>query len=183
MKISEELILSREPATQETPLTNGKQAPLTGVELVLVDPDTLINPIGPAGQATWYRCSFPDCGEAYPSSRSALAHLVKHSPKRRAAKAEREAAELKAAKAASFTRRSAGMKTATQARETRRRELKKSTPQQLLLEISAELRVLDTKLRDVAAIFEAPKSVVSDEELAVLREKASQYDIIKSALK
>jgi hypothetical protein len=185
LKISDDLIISREPATHSTPLKPGVEVPLTGVEHVLVDPASLTEDptIGPITHSDWYRCTFPDCGEAYPNPRSTLSHLVKHSPKRRVVKAETEAAALRAAKETSSVRRSLGVRAGKQARAERHAALTELTPNQILLEMASELDRLALKLRDVAVLFDVPKAKISDVELTKLREKAAQYDIIKSALK
>jgi hypothetical protein len=187
MKITEDLVLSRQAATYRTPLAPDKDVFLTGVDLVLVDPSTLTHRDPKTSELnTWFRCTFPGCDEAYAGARSALSHLTRHSPKRRAAKAEAEAEKLRAAKTASFERRSAGVSAGVAARQARRDALRKRSPQEILEEMANELTGFATKLRDVAAIFEVPEPkapAVSEEQVNEWREKAAQYDIIKSALK
>lgn len=183
MKIPNDLIISRQPATWRSSLRPGEDVPLTGVELVLVDPATLTSPAGPVDISEWYRCETPDCEEAYTTAASARSHLVKHSRKRAAARAESELAQLKKTKADSFSRRSNGVRSGREARAERHATLRRLTPKQILNEAADELIAVATKLRDVAQIFEVPRSDVSPEELASLREKAAAFEVLSSTLK
>lgn len=80
------VVVARQKATCNTPVTNGDATLSTVEELLLADERTVFQCAHPDG---------PDCNASFDNATSALAHQSTHSARRKAAKLERELAERK----------------------------------------------------------------------------------------
>lgn len=161
-------VTDRTPAKLTTPMTNGKLREMAGVDEIMLEDGRVL-----------YQCvRSAFCAKTFETPLSARAHLTAHGGVRRAArddKARRQVNNVAAVK--SF---------ASQVGHEARRQrttllIGDETRAAWLVELADQLEAAVPILRQLARHkVEAPAPLVSEEELAELRAKASRWDTFKA---